>query len=130
MDVLKAGAKYEFNFGGLDFSQGVKVFAINYSETIEGQASNLLENVSLDKLPTLRSKNDFIELLAVLKVSNSLAEVEAGKFTCHSFANLNGDRLSSFATFTIGIEKAMGVWQKFKIYSTGKLPEAIIDDPE
>lgn len=135
MDKLKAGAKYEFNFGGIDFSKGVKVFEINYSDTVGGVSGNLLAGIADNNLPLLKSKNDFIELVVILNISNSMAEVEAGRFTCHSNSDLNGTgdlSQETSATFVIGIEQAdnLGVWDKFKIYSTGIVPEYIVPDEE
>lgn len=89
MDALKAGAKYEFNFGRIDFSKGVRLIEVNCSIGTS-QTVNLLSGVSENKRPILHSKNDFIEFLAIMEISSSFAEVETGRFVGHSNVDFNG----------------------------------------
>ena len=110
------------HFGGIDFSKGVRVIEINY--TNGGTTTNLLSTVLEQDRPILHSKNDFIELLVVMQISSSFAEAEVGKFIGHSNVDLNknGNILDNqTVSFLLGVN----VNEKEKYYqlmSDGQLP--------
>lgn len=124
MGTVKSGTRYEFNFGGVDFSNGIRVIEVNATNA-DGETVNLLANIPEDERPVLKSKNDFIELLVMLQISSSFVEAELGKFIGHSDMNLNGDGgLVDGITFLLGV----GIVDEeviFKLYSNGDEPEVI-----
>jgi hypothetical protein len=114
MDLLKAGAKCEFNFGMVDFSQGVRVLEINHF-TEDGEV-NLISDILEQNRPILNSKKDFIELLVILQISTGFAESETGKFIGHS----NKSGLSFLVACVID-----GNEELLEISSNGELPELL-----
>lgn len=77
MSILVAGNNYTFNFGSMDFSQGITINTINI--IVSGSNTDMLSGFT--PKPIVHTKEQFLELLVFMKISTSFVLSDIGTFT-------------------------------------------------